>query len=494
MAQLLPVSRAARLVGVTRGALQRRIRDNELETFEGQVRVSDLLRVFPEARLEDDSALERVNRIKSAAAPRRDEERELPPAKVLASRLTSLSRELTEAKAALADYSELAVTLAQRLGALASTPGAGLRDDMVALSEWLRDQIQHRPKVPKRTAELLARDTFLRMLAAQVKILPSGHEFFVEGTDSILEAALRAGLAPRYGCTSGTCGSCKARVVSGEVLKVRDHEYDISDTEHNLGYVLMCSYTAVTDLVIEAGEAHRGEDIPRQDIPAKVRQVARPGQGLAILQIRTPTTQRLRFLAGQEVTLTLEDGASADLPLASCQCDGENLEFHVVQRGPSAFTDAVFAGRLQPGTPVRVTGPSGSFVLGEDTPNPILFLACDDGFAPIKSLVESAISSDDAEAIHLVWAASNADGHYMANRCRAWADALDDFQYSPVVLAPQADAETLATALDSAIGSLSDMERFEAYAAGPAFFVDAATALLTQRGVPSERLHLKRLG
>ena len=180
MPQLLTLSRAARLIGVTRGALQKRIRDNELETFEGKVRVSDLLRVFPEVRLEDDTAIERAHRIMAAAAPRRDQESELPSPEVLASRLTSLSRQLTEAKTELGHHSELVTALGEKLSALPSCEDDALRQQVRALTDWFHHELQHRPKIPKRKAELLAKDTFLRMIAAQVKVIPSGHDFFVE--------------------------------------------------------------------------------------------------------------------------------------------------------------------------------------------------------------------------------------------------------------------------------------------------------------------------
>jgi CDP-4-dehydro-6-deoxyglucose reductase len=492
MTEFLTVSRAARLVGVTRGALQKRIRDNELETFEGMVRVSDLLRAFPGAHLEDDSALERVNRIKAAAVPRREEAAELPSPEVLATRLARLSRELAEARTELGNYSSLLSTLGERLAALERTGDHDLRGQARGLREWLDRELEHRPKVPKRQARLLAKDTFLRILAAQVKVIPSGHEFFVEGTDSILDAAVRSGLGPCYGCDDGSCGACKARVVTGEVLKVRDHDYEISPTEHHLGYILMCSYTAVTDLTLEAAEAHRPEDIAPQTITARVKQVARPLGDLAILSLQTPKARRLRFLAGQRVTLALEDGASADLPLASCPCDGGNLEFHIRRQESSSFVETILGEGLQVGQPLTITGPHGDFVLDPDAADPILFLACDEGFGPIKSLIEGAIASDNAESYHLYWFASAQDGHYMDNRCRAWADALDNFSYTALTLGLPEHREALTAALGDSLAELKDIARYQVYAVGPELFVEALGDLLSGPRMPSGQLHLER--
>ena len=46
---------------------------------------------------------------------------------------------------------------------------------------------------------------------------PSGHEFWVEAGETVLDAALRAGCILPYGCRNGTCGSCLGKVLEGVV-------------------------------------------------------------------------------------------------------------------------------------------------------------------------------------------------------------------------------------------------------------------------------------
>jgi len=48
MPRLITLSRAARLVGVKRGVLQKRIREGELRTFEGELLLSELLHAYPQ--------------------------------------------------------------------------------------------------------------------------------------------------------------------------------------------------------------------------------------------------------------------------------------------------------------------------------------------------------------------------------------------------------------------------------------------------------------
>ena len=47
MTRLITVSRAAHLSGMTRGALQKKIREGELPSFDGMVSTEDLCRAFP---------------------------------------------------------------------------------------------------------------------------------------------------------------------------------------------------------------------------------------------------------------------------------------------------------------------------------------------------------------------------------------------------------------------------------------------------------------
>ena len=52
---------------------------------------------------------------------------------------------------------------------------------------------------------------------SQVTLQPSGRCLTVEAQETILEAALRQGVALPYGCRNGACGACKGKVLSGEV-------------------------------------------------------------------------------------------------------------------------------------------------------------------------------------------------------------------------------------------------------------------------------------
>jgi len=331
----------------------------------------------------------------------------------------------------------------------------------------------------------------LRIMTAHVQVKPSGHEFFVDGNDSLLEAALGAGLSLDYGCSSGSCGKCKARILSGGVHRTRHSDYALTAAEKNAGVVLMCCNTAVGDLAIEAREAHGAGDVPLQDIEARVKSVSPIGSDMRLLHLQTPRSNRLRFLAGQSVSLTLGEGLSASCPVASCPCDDRNLQFHIPRRAGDGFAGRVFDG-LKITDTVRVEGPRGKFVLNEDSDRPIVFIACESGFAPVKSLLEHAMALDVAETLDLCWIASGKDGHYLDNLCRSWSDALDNFRYLALTAdGALSDEAVMQDALRQVLQEHPRLGDCDVYVAGPGALASAAEYLLLERGLPREQLFVE---
>ncbi len=463
MSHYLPLSRVARLVGQPRSEIQRMIHNDLLATFDGMVDMNELLRVFPDVRWEDDGEFRRVQEIKEKAFGKRVFERALPDKEVLAERLFELGKEFAAAKTLLLHYHEVLRFTGDKLNDVAETGGAETHEAVTGLKQWLKRELNAAPREAERAEALLAQESVMRIMSAQVTIQPSGHEFFVEGNDTLLEAALRAGIPLNYGCSNGNCGECKARLVSGQVKKVHPHDFVVKDPEKANGAFLLCSYTAITDVVIEASVSG-ANDIPEQGLVAKVKSVEMLGEDIAALHLMAPRSQRLRFLAGQHVTLSIDD-AEGEYYVANCPCEERHIEVHV-RRDNRGFSRKVFDD-LRKEEAVRIEGPHGNFVMKLDSRRPVLFIAWQDGFAPIKSLVQHAMSLEIAEAMYLYWAADDI-GHYQDNLCRAWTDALDDFVYQPMPIASgqQAVAEAI-------LAHHPDLIRADIYAAGPANFLNA---------------------
>jgi len=70
---------------------------------------------------------------------------------------------------------------------------------------------------------------------------------FTEGQPSILDAASAAGLEVPFSCTSGVCGTCRAKLVEGEVRMERNFALDKNEVA--AGFVLTCQAHPLTERV-----------------------------------------------------------------------------------------------------------------------------------------------------------------------------------------------------------------------------------------------------
>jgi CDP-4-dehydro-6-deoxyglucose reductase len=309
------------------------------------------------------------------------------------------------------------------------------------------------------------------IMSYTITLSPSGRSFRAEAGETILEAALRSGLSVNYHCTNGSCGSCRARIIDGEVSDHLHHDFTFKGAERNLPMLLLCRAIPAGDMVIEMQEALSADDIPQQQITATVTRLDQLSEDIAELQLRTPRSQTLRFLAGQHVSLQVGDLPLKNKSIASCPCNGRDLQFHFKRSAGDSFTRAVFDG-LKLKDQVELVGPDGEFVLDEHSGQNMMFIAYETGFAPLKSLIEHAFSLELPATIQLLWFARNDSGHYQKNYCRAWKDALENFDYKLLTLDEQAyeagaGAEKLQQAINRIQPYVERLEGPDAYVAVP---------------------------
>lgn len=487
MSHQLSVWRAAQLLGVGRGVLQQHVRDGLLMLNDGYVSSDELLRLYPHIELEESGMLERVTQIRTEAFGKRIRERMLPSQDILAQRVFAQSQELADVRKLLQQYHKL----------------------VISLQTSVKDLIQHKPddvgyrtldqQIGQGLGQVLATepvhvlevmDDMLKVMTSRVTVQPSGHEFTVEGHANLLQAGLHSGLKLIYGCGNGSCGMCKVRVISGEVAKTQHFDYQLSEAEKAQGYTLMCCHTSTSsELALELLEARGPEDIPEQHITTQVRAVTSLAANTKLLHLQTPRTHRFRFLAGQSASLSLDvpgvGQVHATHAMGSCPCDDRNLLFYIQQDETNALSQCLFADGIKSGDQINLLGPTGEFVLAEGH-RPLVFAACDMGFAPIKSLIEYALSLDEAPSLSLFWLTMQEGGHFLSNQCRAWSQALDQFDYELITHPdPVLGAKQMAQAMRE---DLFDID-CDFYLAGPSDFVSAMSSELREAGVPVAQIY-----
>ena len=481
MSQYLSLSRAARLANISRGQLQARIRELALETFEGQLSLETLLEAYPDIDTDNDPVFEKVRRIKNNARPKsRYTDNWTPEPEVLYARLHDFRHVLARTQTTVNSLESILREVTDELNDILKSSDQDMRSAISELTDRLQKSIDKADKKVDRKAELFAKDAVLRFMSASVRLTPSGHEFFVEGKDTLLDAAIKAGLHLNYGCASGNCGKCKVRVIRGRISPTREHDFVLSETDKQKGYCLACSNTAVSDVLLEAEEAIKPADLPEQEIRCVVKKFAPLSDAFALLTIQTPKTKTLRFMAGQQISVTLENGLQRTLALAGCPCDGHNLQI-LLNTNDAGFSQQLAANEQR--QTVLIKGPYGDFLLHEDSMDPIVFITVNEGFGPVKSLIEHSISIDIASSMYLYRVDPLPPASMVGNLCRSWDDALDNFVYQR--LDAGLDAEAVLQKIKLTLGK---MDKQHYYVAAPQAWLDDFQQQAGKFSIPAERI------
>lgn len=254
----------------------------------------------------------------------------------------------------------------------------------------------------------------------QISVQPSQRAFQAEPDETILEAALRQGLSLPYGCRDGACGSCRGRVLSGQVAHGKASLDVLGDADRQAGFALFCCAMARSDLCIESREARALGDIPIRTLPARVHRLTRAAPDVMIVELKLPANERLQFLAGQYVDILLKEGRRRSFSLANAPHADDVLELHVRQVPGGQFTGHVFA-NMKERDILRLRGPLGSFFLREESTKPMLLVAGGTGFAPIKAIVEHAIAEGSKRPMHVYWGGRGPADLYLLPLAEQWA-------------------------------------------------------------------------
>ncbi|MBU3604841.1 2Fe-2S iron-sulfur cluster-binding protein [Polynucleobacter sp. AP-Kaivos-20-H2] len=317
-------------------------------------------------------------------------------------------------------------------------------------------------------------------MSYQVTLKTSGKQFTVNPDENLLEAALRQGINLPYGCKNGACGSCKGKVLEGQVTHDQHSESALSKADETAGGILFCCSHPQSDLLIEAREVQGAGDIAIRKVPCRVNAITKPSDDVAILKLQLPAAERFQFLAGQYLEFLLKDGQRRAYSIANAPEQEGPLELHIRHLPGGLFTDFVF-GAVTPALKekdiLRFEGPLGSFFLREDSKKPIIFVAAGTGFAPIKSIIEQMRVKKIHRPIHLYWGGRRPGDLYLGDLCKAWENEIADFKYVPVIsdaFAEDGWQGRTGFVHQAVMADHLDMKGFQVYACGAPVMVNAA--------------------
>lgn len=323
-------------------------------------------------------------------------------------------------------------------------------------------------------------------MSYSVTVLPSGHQFTAEADETLLDAALRGGLAFPYGCRGGACGACVGKIVSGEVSYGDEEPMALTEQQATVGMALFCLAKPTSDITLEVHEISAVEEIPVRNLPCKVAKLERLNDEVMALYLKLPDEERLQYLAGQYVDIVMKDGRKRAFSIANAPHHDELLEFHIRHIKGGEFTDHVFSD-MQPGEVLRIEGPKGSFFLREESERPIIMLATGTGFGPIKGILEHMMAEQSHRPVTLYWGARHRQDLYADTLIKSWQKRYPKLDYRPVLSQPDGDWNGRTGYVQEAVSAdFADLAGHELYACGHPAMVYSARDALVARGMDPE--------
>jgi CDP-4-dehydro-6-deoxyglucose reductase len=320
-----------------------------------------------------------------------------------------------------------------------------------------------------------------------VHVQPSGHQFEVGPGETVLAAALRHNVGLPYGCRDGKCGSCAAQLLAGAV----DYPEGTPPAMEGAatGVCICCQAVPRSDLRLQAREVDRVAELEVRILPCRVVQIDHLAHDVVRLYLKLPEQQRLQFLAGQYLEFLLADGRARAFSIANAPHDDALIELHLRHVPGGRFTDHVFS-QMKAKAILRIRAPLGTFVLREDSPRPMLFVAGGTGFAPIKGMIEHAFHVGIDRPLHLYWGVRGERDIYLPDQPRQWAAEHPGFRFTAVLSEPDEGWQGRRGLVHAALlEDYPDLSGFDVYVAGPPVMIEAARAGSTAAGLPLERLY-----
>ena len=321
----------------------------------------------------------------------------------------------------------------------------------------------------------------------RVSVSNGGPEFSVNTNETILERALKEGLAYPHDCTVGTCGTCRTKLLSGKVDAITPFSYTLSREELQAGYILACQAIPKSDLeiAVELGST----DVQAVVTSAKIKAVTPLTHD--IMRVVWDCDTPIQYKAGQYVNIRWNGGEmhrSYSFAAAPAAGGSTVIESFIRHIPGGAFTDALFGG-LANSYAFELDGPHGQFWLRPGD-GPILCIAGGSGLAPMISLLQDAAKKRvRRDCVLLFGGRAKRDLYADAEISAIRTGWTAGFTHWPVLSETPEEGIRAGFVTEHIAAALEKLgPGAQAYLCGPPPMIDAGIAELLKQGVPIDAI------
>ncbi|AMB85085.1 oxidoreductase [Pseudomonas agarici] len=319
--------------------------------------------------------------------------------------------------------------------------------------------------------------------------------FACQPDDSILRAALRAGMGFPYACNVGSCGNCRFELLEGEVEHARKDSPAWSERDLKRNRYLGCQAQPKSDcrIKVRLDKAYAGAIRPVKTSATLIGK-------FEIIHDITEFVFSLRsakqFLPGQYALISLP-GVAGIRAYSMCNTPQEGGEWRFqIKRVPNGVATTTLFDKIKIGETVEIDGPYGTAYLREDAPRDILCIAGGSGLSPMISITRTAAISEklrDRQIDFVFGGRATRDlcGQEMLAELPGFGQRL---HFHQAISSPGLDDANW----DGHIGFAHDVahnifglgiKQREIYFAGPPLMSQAMQKLLFELNVPPEQIH-----
>jgi toluene monooxygenase electron transfer component len=231
-------------------------------------------------------------------------------------------------------------------------------------------------------------------MRVQVNARNRGYEFDAQPGENVLYAGLRAGIDLPYECATGTCGTCKAKAVTGGVRDGWPQAPGRKFVKAEAGEFLMCQCAATEPLKLEVStfvyEMQAGACVPQPCAGTlrDLRRLTHDVMGFS-LEMERPHD----FDAGQ-FALLAPAGIAGFRAYSMCNFErgGRKLDFVVKRKPDGGFSEWLF-GADRSGERLEAFGPLGKATFDPALGKNVLCIAGGSGIAGMMSILARAAGS-----------------------------------------------------------------------------------------------------
>jgi propane monooxygenase reductase component len=333
----------------------------------------------------------------------------------------------------------------------------------------------------------------------RVRFEPLGIEMEVEEGETVLDAAFRQGISLMHGCKEGQCGSCKSKLIDGDIELLKYSTFALPDYESENSHVLLCRTHAYSDVSFELlnyDEDLLSRSIAVKSFPGRIAKISSLTSDIRLLEIEIE--KPLKFWAGQYVDLTLGDSEiTRAFSMANAPSVGTNLSF-IIKKYPNGAFSSQLDGKLSVGDAVVAKGPYGTCFRREERPGPMLLIGGGSGMSPLWSILSDHIASEEQRPVRFFYGArARADLFYL-DELADIAARLKDFKFVPALSHAEADdrweGETgfVHEVVQRHLREEKLTGEIDAYACGPTPMIDAMLPILQMSGVEPDHIYFDK--